>query len=281
MALTTVERESEHEAVTTLTDAVSATVSLIHDWGMVVVDEVSPVDGTGDSWSYTFSENDTVSSGVHKIRWNYVDSLSDEHTKDEFIEIVQRYVEKLDFFNKYPQLEDEFEPYFYDFEGVTRKIIDTFCGQDFQFVNNGVLTFDGTGGRDLYVGRRLDTYTSVLIDEDEVVSAVTGTSDDHFDRFLRITAVDGATRSRFTDGDVVTVTGNWGWPYVPSSISLAAETLILEMVNDDRINYTHGIDQIWMDTQRTEFKDGLFDTTGNLDVDTLLMDYTILGWDYV
>ena len=137
------------------------------------------------------------------------------------------------------------------------------------------------GSKNLFVGRKLDEFSSVLIGEDDVSSAVSGFTDDDFDRFLKIEYSDAVSRSIFTSEAEITVDGNWGYPYVPTAISTAAEMLVLELMNDDRINYTHGIDQIWMDTQRTEFKEGLFDTTGNLDVDTLIMDYMIVGFDYV
>ena len=284
MALTLVNREDDYTAtINTGTDVDQVlgeyviTVSLIHDWGTVIVDEAEPTRDSAGVYSYVFT--DVASSGVHKIRWTYTQG-GDDFVKDQFIEVVQRYVNQNAFFIKYPELADEFEVYFPDLEGAARKIIDTFCGQTFQYID-GPLTFEGNGRKNLYLGRRLDTLTTVFIDEDDVTTTIAGASDDEFDRFLQIVVTEGITRSKFTDGSTVIVTGKWGFPYIPSSISMAAELLILELMNDDRINYTHGIDQIWMDTQRTEFKDGMFDTTGNLDVDTLIMDYTILGWEYL
>jgi hypothetical protein len=284
MALVLVNREDDYIAtINTGTDVDQElgeyliTVSLIHDWGTIIVDEAEPTRDSAGLYSYVFA--DMASSGVHKIRWTYTQG-GDVFVKDQFIEVVQRYITSDDFFNKYPELGTEFEPYFNDLEGAARKIIDTFCGQNFQYIE-GSLTFDGNGRKDLYLGRRLDTMISVFIDETDVSTTITGLSDDEFDRYIQIVVTDGMTLTRFTEGVPVVVTGDWGFPYVPSSISMATELLILELMNDDRINYTHGIDQIWMDTQRTEFKDGMFDTTGNLDVDTLIMDYMVIGFEYV
>jgi hypothetical protein len=284
MALTFVNREEDYAvAINTGTDVDQdlgvylITVSLIHDWGDVVVDAATPTRDSAGNYSYTF--NNIASSGVHKVRWEYTQGAVDI-VKDEYIEVVQRYVDSDAFFSKYNELGDEFGALFNDLEGVARKIIDTFCGQNFQYVE-GTLTFEGNGGKNLFLGRRLDLATLVMLDDDDVTENIAGVSDDPFDMFIQFIVTDTSIRTKFTDGETVTVTGNWGYPYVPSAISQATEMLILELINDDRINYTHGIDQIWMDTQRTEFKDGMFDTTGNLDIDTLIMDWMVLGWDYV
>jgi hypothetical protein len=53
-------------------------------------------------------------------------------------------------------------------------------------------------------------------------------------------------------------------------------------VDTDSDYVRRGISSLDMDVLRVQFNDSIFDsTTGNLEVDTLLMDYTLFVMDYV
>jgi hypothetical protein len=54
------------------------------------------------------------------------------------------------------------------------------------------------------------------------------------------------------------------------------------MMNDDSEFRRHGIQRVEMDTIRYEINTtNFFETTGNIDADVLLMDYTLFVMDYV
>jgi len=287
MALTIVEREGTYTATIDTTVDVDLDgdyqiwVTLTHDWGFTVVAETLATRTDVGEYEYAFTASDLDSSGVHKIHWRYEISAV-ESTTDQYIEIVQKHVSNDDFFDTYPELSDEFEVQYDWYEKQARRIIEPFCGQEFQFISTGILTYDGDGTSSLPLHRRLDSFSEVTIgtDGDDITDLVEFYNNDQNKRYLRYATtgdeVAGYTRSTFAKDADVQITGDWGWPYVPETVKAASLLLIYELMLGDRVNYTAGIDQVWMDTQRTEFRDALFDTTGNLDVDTLLMDYTIL-----
>lgn len=287
MALTIVEREGTYTATINTTTDVDVDgdyqiwVTLIHDWGFDVVAETLATRTGVGAYEYSFTSSDLSSSGVHNIHWRYIQGAVTS-TSDEYIEVVQRHITEDEFFDAYPELSDEFSSEFLWYEKQARRIIEPFCGQDFQFISGGVLSYDGEGTPSLPLHRRLDSFSEVVIgaDGDDITSLIEFYNNDQNKRYIRYSTtgdeVAGYTRSTFAKDADVQITGNWGWPYIPETVKAATQLLIYELMLGDRVNYTAGIDQVWMDTQRTEFKEGIFDTTGNLDVDTLLMDYTIL-----
>lgn len=284
-----VKRESQYVATLQLSTEADDTagvydvfVSLVHDWGDEVVAEVRATRTGALSYEYTFTEEDTVSAGVHRIKWRWLVS-GDEYKKEDYIRIYTPYLAPSKFFEFRTELETEFEEQFDGISKSVRDIINTYCGQQFDFYKSKTMTFDGNGTSNLQLFNRLDSIEEVLIDGDDYTNLVEFVPQSK--RFLRFKktgdAQTGVSRTKFTMDSVVTVKGNWGWPYVPTNVSSAADLLIADWTTDDHHNFRYGIDQVWMDTQRFEFRDHFFETTGNIDADLLLMDYVVWEMDYV
>ena len=81
----------------------------------------------------------------------------------------------------------------------------------------------------------------------------------------------------FSDDSWFKVVGDWGWEYVPQNITQAADLIIYDLMSDDSIYRQHAIKEYGIDRmQRTQFDVSyLAGSTGNIDADVLLMDYTI------
>jgi hypothetical protein len=88
--------------------------------------------------------------------------------------------------------------------------------------------------------------------------------------------------NRFDKQSIYRVEGDFGWQFVPNNIEQAADLLLVDMMNDDSEFRRHGIQRVEMDTIRYEINTtNFFETTGNIDADVLLMDYTLFVMDYV
>lgn len=282
-------RESEYTATLSLTTEADDTagiydvfVTLTHDWGDEIVAEVRATRTAALSYEYTFSETDIKSAGIHRVTWRWLVSAV-EYTKEDYFNVYTPYVEASKFFEFRTGLETEFEDQFGNMGRAVRNIINTYCGQEFDLFANKTMTFDGSGTTTLQLAHRLNSFSEVLIDGDDYTSSVEFTPGSK--RFLRFKKngdeQTGISRSKFTLDSTVSVKGDWGWPYVPPGITAAADLLIEDWTTDDHHNFRYGIDQVWMDTQRFEFRDHFFDTTGNIDADLLLMDYVVWEMDYV
>lgn len=252
-------------------------VSLIHDWGDTVVSAERATRVSTGLYTYTFSATDCASSGVHRIKWEYtIDSV--DYVKNTYVKIVQQYIDATTFFENHPEYEEEFYDSFNDIEKKVRSIIDSYCGQEFQFYGDKTLSFDGNGKSTLLMPVRLDAITEVLIDTDDDITTLVEImpNTDWYLRYARQgDSQVGITRTTFTEDALITVNGDWGWPFVPMNITQAADMLIEDFISHDRENFRYGITRVWMDTQRFDFDPQIFSSTGNIDADMLLMDYVI------
>jgi hypothetical protein len=77
------------------------------------------------------------------------------------------------------------------------------------------------------------------------------------------------------------VEGDLGWRFVPNNIEQAADLLLEDMMNDDSIYRRHGIYSADMDVLKIQTGQNFYESTGNIDADILLMDYTLFVMDYV
>jgi hypothetical protein len=53
------------------------------------------------------------------------------------------------------------------------------------------------------------------------------------------------------------------------------------MMNDDSAYRRHGFYAVDLDIVKLQSKQSFYESTGNIDADTLLMDYTLFVMDYV
>jgi len=251
--------------------------SLIFEWGDVIVDEAVATNISTGKYKYTFSALHLNSCGVYKIVWKYI-SGSNEYTSVDSLIVYTPYLSSLEFFDLNPELEAEFSDKFDNVERKVRNIINTFCGQSFDFKQSKQIMLDGTDTRFLRFPYRLDTLHSISVKSE--------TSDQTFilENILEFVEKDPespfylrkkAQGGKFLSQDLFIVSADWGWRYVPQNISDAAELLVKDIFNDDSSFRQHLIDDVEMDTHRLKINSMAFSSTGNLDADILIMDYCV------
>lgn len=207
-----------------------------------------------------------LSSGPLRLVWHYEQEGEPLVYTQEFI-VYQPYITESEFFDSHPELETDHADSFVALERKVHNIINTYCGQDFDYYDHKTLCYDGGGSKNLHLGMRLE----------EVISAYVGISDDITD------IISGASDSNYILSSSVTfssnlqyhITGNWGWRSVPSNITQAADILIADLMNSDSQYPKHGVTSVSMDTHSLAFDKYIFSSTGHLDADVLLLDYTL------
>ena len=69
--------------------------------------------------------------------------------------------------------------------------------------------------------------------------------------------------------------------FVPNNVEQAADLILEDMMNEDSIYRKHGIFNADMDVLKFQTGQNFYESTGNIDADILLMDYTLFVMDYV
>jgi hypothetical protein len=246
----------------------SVSAKVIYEWG----GEIGSVSVSEDENKATVTiPGDAISaSGSYYVRWSALIGESQKHFESSFL-VEERYIDEEDFFNIYEDL--NIAQYsgvvFNQAEKISRGIIDTFCGQNFQFIGNKTLFFEGNGKNKMYLGKRLSHLDEVSVDRGDGLLPLESAEIDWASRYS-ISSVD-----KFTAGARVSVSGDWGWSYPPSNIKTASSLLTLDLMEDSRReSHTYGIVRMEQDTNRVVFDPrAIFESTGNIDVDVLLMDY--------
>jgi hypothetical protein len=251
-------------------DEGSVSVKVNYEWGDLV-DEPTATDEGDDEYSIELSPDLMVAAGVYSIRWSCEVSGTPKHFNTSFY-VEEKYISENDFMNIYEDMNtSEYNnDIFNRAERIARKIIDTFCGQSFQFVGNKVVNKDGNDRQKLYIGRR-------LVHLDSVEMSIDNRTEDYTD----FCDIDWGSRysiqssEKFPQGSRVTVSGDWGWIDPPSNIREATSLLILDILEQNRReHHSYGILRLDQDTNRIAFDSSMFsESTGNIDVDVLIMDY--------
>lgn len=251
-------------------DGDEVNVFIYHEWGLKkIIDGQATKDGPR-KYSFSIDGAYLVSHGIHRVSWKYKVG-GDDVASNDFFYVFQSYIDRGTFFDRNPEAMNEYEDKFAGLERIARNIIDSYCGQEFQPTIDNSNTFDAKGKDSLFLGGRLDSFSLVEMGGEDITDQVF--YDTNTKLYLR--------RNEGFRGRVK-VTGDWGWPFIPQNIELAAEQLILDQMNADRDNHKYGVIAAWAENQRFEFSNkGGLSTTGNLDVDVLLMDYTLFWMDYV
>ena len=251
------------------------TVTLFHEWGDQVGGTLTSTLDSGNIYKVDLTSSHTESSGVLKLKWSYMVGSS-VRTQNSFINIYTPYIDDLTFFDRHPETETEWGDRFAELELKTRNIINTYCGQEFDIKINKTLSLDGNGSKTLFLPVRIDSVASVMAS----ASSIGGTSstdvtdyveihpESHF--FLRSKA-----GQQFSEDATFSICGNWGWGYVPQNVTDAADYIIVDLMNDDSAYRQHGVTKARVDTHELTFSDSIFGSTGNIDADVLLMDYTL------
>ena len=263
-------------------DSGTVTAECHFEWGDEVDCSIAAVDT--DTWTLSISATNVNAAGVYFITWSCEISTIPQTFYSEFI-VEDQYVLESDFMSKYELFDIvEFQGNKYDIaEKNSRRLIDTICGQNFQSIFNKTLTFDCNGKEQLYTSERLDSITEVTLitgtGESDITSLVELDPRSHlWIKFKQASDIDEyMTVRKFPIGSKISVRGNWGWRYVPRNIVDAMELFIVDMLDETRReNKRYGISRQWQDTNRLEFSAKVFGgSTGNADIDVLLMDYIL------
>lgn len=278
--------------LTTSATATNVKISITHDLGDVVLAETAAA-GSGTSFTYALTSSDTNSSGVHKITWKY--TIGTEQTKVEYIFVYQPYTTSSAFFVDYPELEASFDEKFKRMERIVRGVIDTYCGQSFGFFPSKTLKLEGSNRDYLHTGYRVNAISSILKDGDstqDVIADVEISPESAFylrrkknniasKDYLEKEFLEFKGRGYFRRSTTYHIKGDFGWPYVPLNVEEAAKILIADYFNQDSDHRKHGAIFVGVGPVQTNYKGDLFGTTGNIDADVLLMDYTRFILDHI
>lgn len=279
---------TEQFTFSTAPDSSSVSASVYYEYDTLLLEDMSVNMISSTVYSVNIPDEITNSFGVYKIKWIYQISGVEYYAYSEF-KIEDKYVNLQDFLNNYPDYElPEFISKFSSAEKTARRIIDTYTGQNFQSVLNKTKQYDGNGRNKIYLQNRLISYSSVFIDESDYTEKVSLDLRSRY--YIKLieqypypdSRRDDLLPATFPKKTVVKVTGDWGWLSVPWEIEQAAEILIQDFLDDvRREHHTYGINRLDQANNRLLFDKSMLNSTGNIDVDTLLMDYTLWTMDYV
>lgn len=264
--------------------AVSPTATVTFEWGDTIVASTSATNVSGNTYSISIPDELVDSSGVYSIKWEAEIGGTDRYFYTSFM-VERPYTTYASWIATFPEYDSYTEDEFGIAEKYARFRVDTFCGQSFQFIKNKSVTTYGTGRNSLYLPERIENFSEVLISGIDYTNVLYVERKDK--RFLKILNDQGDISDeisirKFGDGAKIVITGDWGWIDVPSQVEMATKLFICDMIDDvRRENYRYNVQRLWQDTNRLEMNVQGYETTGNLDVDVLLMDYIYWVMDYV
>ena len=285
-------------------NAVSA--SLYHEFGTLVSGPTAATRSSAGVYTITYGQQASGhyilnSAGKYRADFTYTVSGT-SYTKSQYINVYTPYITADTFFEDHPELEDDWYDKFDKMEKKVRNIINTFCGQGFEHYPNKSIEISGTGKNTLHLPYPINTLRKVTVNsgttdaevlhdyEDATVNNIEKAKEPH--RFgstyylqFRRSTLDSANvailTNKFYPRDAYLIEGDFGWQFVPNNIEQAADLLLEDMMNDDSEFRRHGIHRVDMDTIEYFTNTNFFETTGNIDADILLMDYTLFIMDYI
>lgn len=280
-------------------DSNSVIVNLYHDFGDVVSANVSATRTGAGVYTVSYGQESSGiytlnSSGVHKAIFSYSFSSTD-YTQSQYINVYTPYTTQASFESEFPEMTGMITSSFETYESKVRNIIDTYCGQSFGFYDSKSVIITGSNHTSLHLPVPIRTLRKVTIDPGETTEEVVhdysdssllnvekikvGVNDSSY--FIRYKPDSENPKRKFKDYSTYKIEGDFGWPYVPTNIEQAAKLLIADIVSDDAAYRRHGIYSVDMDIIKYRTKDSFYESTGNIEADMLLMDYTMFIMDYV
>lgn len=284
----------------------AVSVSLYHEFGDLVSGPTAATRASTGVYTITYGQQ---ASGIYilnaggKYRADFTYTVSSvSYTQSQYINVYTPYITSTTFFNDHPELEDDWSEKFDKVERKIRNIINTFCGQSFDYYPNKSIEISGTNKKTLHLPHPIVNLTTIISNygqdnevtihdySDSTLNNVEKSKEVHnFNSSYYIQfknpMIDSVQtlifNSRFNAHDNYKIAGSFGWQFVPDNIEQAADLLIEDLMNDDSEFRRHGIKEIHMDTTRYFTKDTFYESTGNIDADVLLMDYTLFVMDYV
>lgn len=281
-------------------------VSLYHEFGPLVFGPTNATRTSAGVYTITYGQQASGiyvlnSAGRHRADFTYT-VAGTAYTQSKYINVYTPYFNQDEFFDRHPELEDDYYDQFDNLEKRVRNIINTFCGQSFDYYPNKYLILQGSGKKTMHLPFPISTLKKVTVnpgDEDEEILHDSADStlnnieksrephkfqSSYYIQF-RKSYIDKTQRiiyeSRFDEDDDFKIEGDFGWQFVPGNIEQAADLLLVDIMTDDSEIRRHGIVSVDMDTISYTTKSSFYESTGNIDADVLLMDYTLFVMDYV
>jgi len=286
-------------------DSNNVTVVLTHEFGDVVQASTAATRSSEGVYTITFGQ---AASGIYvlnaagKHRADFTYSISGtEYTQSQYINVYTPYLTWAEFLANHSEL-SSFESQFDYFEKRARNIIDTYCGQSFEYYPSKSITLDGTNHKNLHLPFPIATLRKVTFnagDSDaEVIHDSTDASLNNIEKVRQTFNFESSFYLRFKANIVQTNTsrilgktfkehsdykieGDFGWRFVPLNVKQAADLIVTDLMNDDSEYRRHGITSVDMDTISFTMKPSFYESTGNIEADVLLTDYTLFVMDYV
>lgn len=269
------------KAKTFMAPAGATGASVYHEWES----ETLVTGTTFSAGSLTFTPD---SIGVYKIVWTGTTSV------DHYASVAPL-VGSSEFFTNRPELES-FEEKFAESERVARFIIERYTGQRFGPYVEKTLTLQGDGGDSLVLPLRLTSLTSIIdnygYDLTDFVQ-VSHSNDEIIQNRAahRISSYDFDTKrdissygtERFPESKDFTITGNWGWEYVPPEVSQAAFMLISDSIaGEDAFELRKkGVYEAQLGDFSLKLNADQWGTTGNIQADLLLSNHINYGIELI
>ena len=284
----------------------AVSVSLYHEFGSLVSGPTAATRTSAGVYTITYGQKASGhyvlnSAGRHRADFIYTVSGT-SYTKSQYINVYTPYITADTFFEDHPELEDDWYDKFDKMEKKVRNIINTFCGQQFDYYPSKYIEISGTNKKTLHLPYPIVDLTKVTLNlgmSDEAIlydssdpsyTAIEKAKEPHsfgssyyiqFKRSMLDSIQTVITTNKFNADDSYKIEGSFGWQFVPNNIEQAADLLLEDMTNDDSEFRRHGIHRVDMDTIEYYTNTTFFETTGNIDADILLMDYTLFIMDYV
>jgi hypothetical protein len=281
-------------------------VSVYHELGDLVYGPVNASKVSTGVYTITLGQQASGlyilnAAGRHRVEFTYTVSGA-SYTQAQYINVYTPYTTAADFFISYPELQESKGSLFDRYEKRVRAIIDTYCGQSFDYYPNKSITIDGNNHSNLHLPYPIYTLTKVTQDPgrsyEEVLFDATLPTVNNVERVKQPLNFEASYYIRFkTDtidkDDTLIVPNSWkakreykiegdfGWGYVPNNVKYAADLLIADLMNDDSEYRRHGVYSIDMDIVKMQMKQSFYESTGNIEADVYLMDYTLFVMDYV
>jgi hypothetical protein len=281
-------------------------VSLYHEFGSLVSGPTNATrTGTG-VFTITYGQQASgiyVLNAAGRYRADFTYTVSAvSYTQSQYFNVYTPYANIDTFFEDHPTLEDEWYDKFDKLEKKVRNIINTFCGQSFEYYPDKYLEVMGSGKKSIHLPNPISILRKVTADpgtNDEIIlHDYEDVTMNHIEKLkepnnfgssyyvqFRKSVLDSVNVllivNKFNPQSVYRIEGDFGWRFVPNNIEQAADLLLEDMMNDDSIYRRHGIYTADMDVLRIQTGQNFYESTGNIDADILLMDYTLFVMDYV
>lgn len=282
-------------------------VSLYHEFGDLILGPVNANRISTGLYSITYGQEASgiyVLNSAGKYRADFTYTISGTtYTQSQIFNVYTPYITYEEFFEEYPELEESFGPKFDKSERQVRNIINTFVGQTFDPYFNKTILMNGNNSLNLKMPLPLFNLKTVIAD---VGSSEQMTIHDENDPSLnnlekvrhqpfnfnssyfirwKVSLLDSVNvmlyTNKFKQSTTFSIKGDFGWQYVPENVKQASALLLADMMNDDSAYRRHGFYAVDLDIVKLQMKDSFYESTGNIEADTLLMDYTLFVMDYI